>query len=168
MGEDPAFHSHGGSPSPAECPHSPSGWPGPLTFFEHSVSLLSPLAGPDLPWSAQRAMFSLPCLSLWEGRRATAEGREESSIVLQPSWDVWTQADSQCQRENTPPSHPRDGWIMKIGPLPTLPASPTTPDPGTFSVSWPWPRSQGLCVFLHAHRHMHTQAGAHTALARQV
>lgn len=87
--------------------HGPSGQPGPLTLFEHSVPLLSALAVPDLPRSAWRAMFPLSCLSLREGRRAMAEGREESTIVPQPSWDVWTQADSQCQRENTTPSCPR-------------------------------------------------------------
>lgn len=55
-------------PLPHRAPHGTSAQPGLLTFFEHSVSLLSPLAGPDLPLSAQRAMFPLSCLSLWEGR----------------------------------------------------------------------------------------------------
>lgn len=57
-----------GQPLPRRAPHGTSAQPGPLTFFEHSVSLLSPLAGPDLPLSARRAMFPLSCLSLWEGR----------------------------------------------------------------------------------------------------
>lgn len=106
-GGDPTFHSHGDSSTLCRAPHGTGGQPRPLTFFEHSVSLLSPLAGPDPPRSAWRAMFRLSCLSLRAGRWGTAAGREESPTVPQPSWDFWTQADSQCQRENTPPSCPR-------------------------------------------------------------
>lgn len=62
-----------GQPLPPRAPHGTSGESGPFAFFAHSVSLLSPLAGPDLPLSAQRAMSPLSCLSLREGRRGRAE-----------------------------------------------------------------------------------------------
>lgn len=47
-------------------PRGPHGQPGPLTFFEHSGSLLSALAGPDLAPSAWRAVVPLS-LSLSTG-----------------------------------------------------------------------------------------------------
>lgn len=57
-----------GQPLPRSAPaRGTRAQPGPLTFFEHSVSLLSPLAGPDLPLGARRAMFPLSSLSLREG-----------------------------------------------------------------------------------------------------
>lgn len=93
-------------------PAAPVASLGPLAFSEHSMPLLSALAGPDLPLECQESHIP-SLLSLSTGGetghgRGEREGREESPIVPQPSWDVWTQADGLCQRENTPPSCPRD------------------------------------------------------------
>lgn len=73
-------------------------------------------------------MSPLSCLSLREGRQSRAEGREESPIVPQPSWDVWTQADSQRQRENTPPHIlETDNKNRPAPPTTLLPSTTLTP-----------------------------------------
>ena len=155
-------HSHGTAPPPQSA-HGTRDQPGPLTLFEHSISLLYPLAGPDLPLSAWRAMFPLSCPSLQKERRSRAEGREESPIVPQPSWAVWTQADSQCQRE-----HPSlTSWRLtnnKNRPAPPTALFPsTTLDPGPLSASKPilslratvpmhsTPCGQRHCTHIHLH-----------------
>lgn len=106
-GEDPTFHSHGDGLSPCSMPHSTSSRSEPLTFFEHSISLLSPLAGPDMPGVLESHVPSLLSFSMG-GETGHGQGREESPIVPRPSWDGWTQANSHCQRKNTPPSSARD------------------------------------------------------------
>lgn len=164
-----ASHSHGDRPSPAERPAAPMASLG----LSHSLNTVAHCCPPwqdqiwprvpGEPWS-----LSL-CLSPREGSRATAEGREESPIVPQPSSDVWTQADSQCQRENTPPSCPRGWRIIKTGPLrPPLPSAhrppPTpglSPSPGPFPLSGPLsPRALLPARTQHTHAGPHTQAHA--------
>lgn len=113
-GEDPAFHSHGASPAPQRVPPGTSGHSGPLAFFEHSVPLLSPLASPELPWSAWRTLFPLSCHSPREGSGHDGGERREPHCS-QPSWDVWTPVDGQCQREKSPLSRPRAWLITKQG-----------------------------------------------------
>lgn len=152
-GKTPAFHSHGTAPPPQSAPRHQC-QPGPLTFFEHSVSLLSPLAGPDLPLGARRAMFPLSSVPMG-GELKLGGGREESPIVPQPSWAVWTQADSQCQGENSPPSRPGNRPIVKIGLLPIHPQGP-------LSLRTTMP----VCSTLHAHRH-HAHRRTHTRVCTQ-
>lgn len=147
-GEDPTFHSHGASPSPGKVPMVP------VVSQGHSYSL-NTVSHCCPPWQAQICLQCLdshvPSLvSLYGRGEGMVEEREESPIVPQPSWDVWTQADGQCQRENTPLSRPRNWLMIKIGLLPCPPLLPPPSTPGL---------SQSLSPILSlrasvSHRHM--------------
>lgn len=81
-GERPAFHSHR-TGLPRRAPLRSSSQPGPLTFFKQSVSLLSSLAGPDLPRSAgQPCPLFLVLLYRRGDGHGSGEGREPSAALV--------------------------------------------------------------------------------------
>lgn len=115
------------------------------------------------PWQAQSCpgVPGEPCsLSLvtLQGRGAGHNGgTRREPHCSQPSWDVWTPVDSQCQRENSPLSRPR-AWLI-------IRQDCSLPSPSTPGLPGPHPAlSQGLW-FLHARRqgpaHTHTDTHAH-------
>lgn len=76
-GEDPTFHSHRDGLSPCSTLQSTSSRSESLTFFEHSISLLSPLAGPDMPGVLESHVPSLLSFSMGgETGYGQGEGRE--------------------------------------------------------------------------------------------
>lgn len=81
-GEDPTFHSHGDGRSPCSVPHGTRGQSEPLTFSEHSISLLFPLAGPDMPQSAGEPCPLSLVLLYRRGDRAWQRGGKRALLFL--------------------------------------------------------------------------------------
>lgn len=98
-GGRPHIPSPGDGPSPCRVHHGTSGPSGPLTFFQHSVSLLSPLASPEL-LQEHGEPCSLPLVSLSGRGTGYGEGKRREFIVPQPNWEVWTQAASHGRGEH--------------------------------------------------------------------
>lgn len=106
-------HSHRVICSPDRVLQGTSAQSRPLTFMEHSVPLLSPLGKLKVvPECLESHSPSLLSLSI--GRESgMTEGKEESAIVPQLSWDVWTHAESQGQRKSTTSHVPESNWTSK-------------------------------------------------------